>query len=387
MATNAPATPTPSAAPAPTAPAPTSDAMSTDDLFSQYEQSIGLNDKMPDYSDAKQYKDGTVEDLLDAAEEDYQGDPTTGEAKDEEAAPADENANDLLDSVKQDEDKPLYEFKGEIGGKERQLSIKTPEQMDRVIKRAMISDELYKRNQQKDEIISQYKPQAEAMNRLDELIEKNPMHVAKSIVEDLPEEDLKTWLMEMADWVSRPDHVKQLEKVERRAVEAERIAEMNRKNLEDMQRRRQEAAVEADRHTVQSWSYGIMEKVTARIPEAYHGMMKQQLENTLEIARARQSRGDEITIKWMDQHYRNQVKPLVDLINSRSNKEAVNKEVGRVMADKRQNGLQKVQNLATNAQPSNADKRRKIDKELEEDPLKIFDYLDKQISMGRATLK
>jgi hypothetical protein len=116
-------------------------------------------------------------------------------------------------------------------------------------------------------------------------------------------------------------------------------------------------------------------------------MMKQQLENTLEIARARQSRGDEITIKWMDQHYRNQVKPLVDLINSRSNKEAVNKEVGRVMADKRQNGLQRVQNLATNAQPSNADKRRKIDKELEEDPLKIFDYLDKQISMGRATLK
>ena len=387
MATNVPATPTPSAAPAPAAPAPTSDALSTDDLFSQYEQSIGLNDKMPNYSDAKQYKDGTVEDLLDAAGEDYQEDPTTGEAKDEEAAPTDENATDLLDSVKQDDDKPIYEFKGEIGGKERQLSIKTPEQMDRVVKRAMISDELYKRNQQKDEIISQYKPQAEAMNRLDELIEKNPMHVAKSIVEDLPEEDLKNWLMEMADWVSRPDHVKQLEKVERRAVEAERIAEMNHKHIEDMQRRRQEAAVEADRHTVQSWSYGIMEKVTARIPEAYHGMMKQQLENTLEIARARQSRGDEITIKWMDQHFRGQAKPLVDLINSRSNKEAVNKEVGRVMADKRQNGLQRVQNLATNAQPSNADKRRKIDKELEEDPLKIFDYLDKQISMGRATLK
>jgi hypothetical protein len=390
MATNAPAPTAPTAPAAPAAPAAPQEYTSTDDLFAAAEEHFGLSDKMPDYSNAKEYKDGTLDDLLDTEEADRVEDPTTGESEEGEATEQNTeegSSEDLLDSVKEDEGKPLYEFKGKIGNKERQLTIKTPEQMDRVIQRAMISEELYKRNQQKDELLGQYKPQAEAMDRLDELIERDPLRVARSIIEDLPEAQLKDWLIEVADWVSRPDHVKQLEKAEKRAQEAERVAEMNRKHIEEMNNRTKQAAQQADRHTVQAWSYGIMERVKARIPEQYHGMINQQLENTLEIARARQSRGEDITIKSMDQYFKAQVKPLIDLINSRSNKDAVNKEVGRVMADKRQNGLAKVQNMAGKAQPTTADKRKQIDKELEQDPMKIFDYLDRQIASGKASFR
>jgi hypothetical protein len=130
-----------------------------------------------------------------------------------------------------------------------------------------------------------------------------------------------------------------------------------------------------------------MEKVKTKIPEQYHGLIRQQLDNTLEIARARQSRGDEVSIKWMDKHLSSQVKPIIDLINSKSNKQMVNQEVGKAIAGKKQDGLRKIQNLASQAQPSKTNKRMQLEKELDEDPMKIFDYLDRQISSGRAVLK
>jgi histone H3/H4 len=388
----------PAAAPAPSTGASASvdlpEIPTTDDLFSAYERSIGMTDKIPDYSEAKETREGTMEDLLDIESENTE-DPLTGESEEGEAtgeegtaSETEQSSEDLIDSVKEDKtDKPLYEFKGKIGEKERQLTIKTPEQMDRVIKRALVAEELYARNQEKDQLISQYEGQAKAMDRLDELIEKDPFHVVRSIIEDLPEDQLKNWLVEMADWVSRPESVKQMERIEKRAKEAERLAEINQKKLEELQNKSVEAARNADRHTVKAWSFGIMEKVKTKIPEQYHGLIKQQLDNTLEIARARQSRGEEVSIKWMDKHLSSQVKPIIELINSRSNKQMVNQEVGKAIAGKKQEGLKKIQNLTAQAQPSKTSKRTQLEKELDEDPMKIFDYLDRQISSGRAVLK
>jgi len=385
------AAPVQSAAPAQTE---LPDIPTTDDLFNAYEQSIGLGDKIPDYSETKESREATMEDLLDTEAEGEEGDPLTGEGEGEgeegqtKESEGDQSSEDLIDSVKEeDSGKPLYEFKGKVGEKDRQLTIKTPEQMDRVIKRALVAEELYARNQEKDQTIAQYASQAKAMDKLDELIEKDPFHVVRSIVEDLPEDQLKNWLVEMADWVSRPDSVKQMERIEKRAKEAERLAEINQRKLEELQNKSVEAARNADRHTVKAWSYGIMEKVKTKIPEQYHGLIRQQLDNTLEIARARQSRGDEVSIKWMDKHLSSQVKPIIDLINSKSNKQMVNQEVGKAIAGKKQDGLRKIQNLASQAQPSKTNKRMQLEKELDEDPMKIFDYLDRQISSGRAVLK
>ena len=388
------AAPAPAATPA-AAPAGLPDVPTTDDLFSAYEASIGLGEKIPDYTDAKEVHDATVDDLLDAESDETEEDPLTGEdtegeeGEEGESSEGDDDSTDsLLDGVKEeDTGKPLYEFKGRIGDKERQLTIKTPEQMDRVVKRALIAEELYAQNQAKDTTIEKLSAQAKAMDRLDDLIEKDPFHVVRSIVEDLPEEQLKNWLVEMADWVSRPESVKQMERVEKRAKEAERLAEINQRKLEELQNKSVEAARNADKNTVKSWSYGIMEKVKTKIPEQYHGLIKQQLENTIEIARARQSRGDEVSIKWMDKHLSSQVKPIVELINARNNKQTVNQEVGKVIANKKQDGLKRIQNLTAQAQPSKTDKRKQLEKELSEDPMKIFDFLDRQISSGRAVLK
>lgn len=364
---------------------------STSDLFDDYAKSVGLGgEEMSDFSNTRTYEDKSVEDFL-GEEPKSDEDPTTGSGNEETApetaaTPEDPATGEkLLDSV-EDKSKPLYEFKGKIGEKDRQLTIKTPEQMDKVIKRALVAEDLHKRNQEFQGKIEELSGKAEAMDRFDALVEKDPVKVLNSILEDLPEDQVKEWLVNRAEWIGRPEQEKALDRAERRAQEAERAANFARQEMERISSAKKQAAIEADRNTVSSWKYGIEQKLTTKLPEEYHGIIRSQMQNTLEVARARAARGEQVSIKWIDQHFTQNVKPIVDLIKSRSNPETVNKKVGEVLAGQKQDNLRKVQTIATNTKPVNQD-RNALSKKFEENPSSIFDHFSDLISQGKATLR
>ena len=115
-----------------------------------------------------------------------------GEVTDDKAAPAkDEFKN--------------FEFEEEIGGQRVHLNIKTPEQLQNVIRRAVIAQNLYEENAKFKAELPALQEAHEYMQDFDRMIEDDPASFISMILEEMPVADVKQLIMNLADAHSKDD--------------------------------------------------------------------------------------------------------------------------------------------------------------------------------------
>jgi hypothetical protein len=384
----APAAPAPAAAPAPSSSGfkQPEGAHSAHDIFSEFEQKLGWKEEQgPDFSDAREWKDGNIEEMI----ENYgkeEVDPTTGETPDREPQ-VDMDGNPAeTQQTEEDSDKFEYDFEDEIGGKQHKIQFKSKEQLNTAIKKAIVADRLYKQTKELKAEIESYTQDREFARNMDDYLENRPMELLDMVIEDLPEEDVKNWLLAKAEWYGQDQEV-------RRQAQIQKENELLRRKLaaiEESEQRiaesRRQAAMEADRHVVQAWGSGVLSKMKSRIPEQYHGMVEKELRSTLLEARHRQSQNENVDVKTLDKIFTRNMRPLLELIQEKASKRVVDSEVGRVLNEKKQQNLARVQSAASQAM-SRGNQTPRMSKELEENPAKIFDYLIEGIDKGKYRLK
>jgi hypothetical protein len=384
--------PVSTSAPAPSAPSSSGfqqpeGAHSASEIFRQFEEQVGMSDeKGPDFKDARQWKDGDVNDLLSFGEE---VDPTTGKAPArEDQMPSNEDGTDGLyqDPTELDDNSIDYTFEGKLGDKDHKIQFKTREQLDLAIKKAIVSDRLYKDNKTLRTEMESYKQDREYARNMDDYLENRPMELMDMIMEDLPEEHVKDWLLQKAEWYGQDQEIRRQAQVQKENELLRRKLAAIEEGEARLQQQRQQTALEADKYVVQSWGSGTLSKLQSRIPEQYHGIVEKELRSTLLEARHRQQNNENVDIKMLDRIFARNMKPLMDLIGAKTNQSAVDREVGRAMDAKRQQNLTRVQTAASQAM-SRTQQTPNRNKELEENPAKIFDMMIQGIEQGRFKLK
>lgn len=382
----APASSAPSSSPAPSSSGFTQPegAHSPSEIFRQFEQQMGMSDEEgPNFKDAIKWKDGGIDDLLNE-------DPNTGASPSDREGqiPNNEDGTDgqYQDPTQLDPDAFDYTFEGELGGKEHKIQFKSKEQLNTAIKKAIVSDRLYKDNKSLRTEMDSYKQDREYARSMDDYLENRPKELMDMIIEDLPEEDVKNWLLEKAEWYGQDQEV-------RRQAQVQKENELLRRKLAAIEegetrlsQQRQQAALEADKYVVQSWGTGTLSKLKTRIPEQYHGMVEKELRSTLLEARHRQQNSENVDIKMLDRIFARNMRPLLDLIGTKTNQRVVDREVGRVLDEKKQQNLTRVQTAASQAM-SRSQQTPNRNKELEENPAKIFDMMIQGIEQGRFRLR
>lgn len=354
-------------------------AHSSSEIFRQFEQQMGMSDEnAPDFKDAKQWKDGDVNDFLSLDEPD----PTTGDTP-KDAAGVDGQYQEPTDL---DPDAFDYTFEGELGGKDHKIQFKTKEQLNTAIKKAIISDRLYKDNKTLRTEMDSYKQDREYARSMDDYLENRPKELMDMIIEDLPEEDVKNWLLEKAEWYGQDQEVRRQSQVQKENDLLRRKLAAIEEGEARLVEQRKQTALEADKYVVQSWGSGTLSKLKTRIPDQYHGMVEKELRSTLLEARHRQQQNENVDIKMLDRIFARNMRPILDLIGTKTNQRVVDKEVGRVLDEKKQQNLTRVQTAASQAM-SRTQQTPSRNRELEDNPAKIFDMMIQGIDQGKFRLK
>lgn len=364
-------------------------AHSAHDIFKEFENSLGWKDEQaPDFKDARSWKDGTIDDLI--GDNSNNEDPTVGPDPEKEKTPQEDEFGNVIepeDKEKTDQDDEFsYDFEDEIGGKEHKIQFKSREQLNTAIKKAVVADRLYKENKDLKANIQSYDEDRSFARNMDDYLENRPFELMDMVIEDLPEEEIKNWLIQKAEWYGQDQEV-------RRQARVAKENEMLRKKIEAIEQaetrakeQRSQLALEADRHVVKSWGAGILTKMKSRIPDTYHGIVEKELRNTLIEARHLQNQNVNVDVKTLDKIFQRNMRPMLDLISEKTNTKVVDREVGRVLNEKKQQNLTRVQAVASQAM-SSRNQMNSRQKELEDNPIKAFDYLIEGIDQGKFRMK
>jgi len=355
--------------------------MSPDEIFREFESK--LEEQAPDFSKARKYDDRTPDEILSALDENDGNlppeepedniDPTTGVSPemDEAATPTDEFK---------------FEFEGEVGGKNYKINFKSQEQINNAIKKAIVADQLYQKTRTLESQVQEMGQYKEFSDQMDHYLENDPKGLMDLIIEDLPEEDVKEWLIAKAEWYGQDQEIRKQAMIAkenellRRKIAA--IEEADKK----LDEKRRMAAVEADKHVLQSWGSGVMSKMKSRIPDSYHGIIERELNNSVLEAKYMQSSGQDVNVKTLDRIFARNMRPILELIQEKSNDRIVNTQVAKIVQDKKNQNLARVQGAATQAQ-SKVNRSSTLSKEIDENPAKMFDLLLKGMDEGRIRMK
>jgi hypothetical protein len=388
-------TPSQTSAPAPqTAPAPAPmqtnsfkqpDGVYTpEDIFTEFSQKLGLgSDLEQDFSNTKQYDDRSIQDLYDQMGEPKQ--ENSGETENSEDS-SNMQGTELKPEQVQPEKDFSYEYNGKIGDEEKQIQFKNKEQLDRAISKALVADKIYKQHKELQARIPELEASHAYAQRIDEMIEKEPLNLLDTIMEDMDEETVKDWLIAKADHYSRPSKEREIERKLKHADLLQRKLEAVEQREAELEQRRIESAREADRHTVQSWGDGLMSKVRTRIPEEYFPMMKDVLQSTLLEGKNRRNNNENVTIKTLDSIFARRAKPIIELIGlakkSASGK-TVQAEVGRAIDSKKQDGLNRIQQATSSMNQKQAGTKPNREFNVSE----VFDDLIEGVGTGRYRMR
>lgn len=356
-------------------------AMSPDEIFREFEAQ--LEEKAPDFSQARKYDDRTPEEILNAFDDPSQSeeqeveqvDPTTGPSADEQAM-----------EPKDSESEFAYEFEGDVGGKNYKINFKSPEQINNAIKKAIVADQLYKKTQTLETQLQEMAPYKEFSDQMDHYLENDPKGLMDLIIEDLPEEDVKEWLIAKAEWYGQDKEVRRQAMLEKENELLRRKFQAIEEADKRLEEKRRMAAVEADKHVLQSWGSGVMSKMKARIPESYHGIIERELNNSVLEAKYLQNSGQDVNVKTLDRIFARNMRPILELIQEKSNTKTVNSQVAKIVQEKKNQNLARVQGAASQAQ-SRVNQTSKLRSEVEENPTKMFDLLLKGMEEGRIRMK
>jgi len=131
--TSVPATSTPSTGFTPSAP-------STDSIFADLEKQMGLDDdsqEQMNLAEAKKYKDGSEEDILNLDDVETTEEDQTEEVDTSEGTKTEETQTEEATEF------PSLEFKGKVGDKDYAFKVKDQAHFEKIVKRAIIAEDLY----------------------------------------------------------------------------------------------------------------------------------------------------------------------------------------------------------------------------------------------------
>lgn len=358
---------------------------SPDAIFGDLRKQLGL-----DTDDSVQIDDphtmvheGSEEDLFGlGAEEEATESPTTTE---ENQLTEDTSAAETVEEPAYEVD---YAYEGKVGNEEVKLHIKSREQMDNIIARAVHYGKLadsYKTLRKEIEPLREHSKQLEFM---DQQLREKPLEFINNVIEDMPDEQVREWLLQVATEYGKSAQEREVSKKLRQAELTQRQMEMIQKQQEQLERQRIQAAREADKHTVRAWADGILTRSKARIPEQFHDIVNQQLKFALMEGKEQRNKGQDVSVQTLNSIFQRNMAPYMKLISgsAKDNAKAVEKEVGKAVQQKREQSLQRVQSIASKAQPTNQQKTRMQVAAEESDVGGMFDEIIRGVKSGRIRI-
>jgi hypothetical protein len=389
---SAPVTSPAPAASAPAAPAATTSAkapsydagnFSAHDLFADLRAQTGLDDDAPESMDEfnSNVHEGTEEDLFGLGADGEEGTVEEGTASavesTEETAPAVEEPKYEVD----------YEYEGQVGGENVSLKIKSREQMDNIISRAVHYPKLVESYKSLQKEVNTYKEAHGQLGFMEKQLTENPLKFAENIIEDLPDEQVKEWLINLAGEYGKTAEQREISKKLRAAELVQQQMEAMQRQQEQLQEQRRQAAQEADRHTVKAWADSIMTRATARIPEEYHAIVNQQLRFALKEGADMRRQGKDVSINTLNAIFQQNMQPYVKIIqgNSAGKQQQVTQEVGKAIQAKKEQGLNRMRSIASNAQPTVAGQKTNMQRAIDDSDVSgMFGEIIKGVQSGRV---
>lgn len=372
------ATPTSSGVMAPTS-GPNAGIPSTGDIFAELDRKLGMNEPTQDLSKAKmvETRPGTLEDLMNLGED--------SEEAVTEAAPVatDSEATESVEA--EPEAAPVnYRFKNKVGDKDYDFEIKSQEHLDRIVKKAIASDTVWKDHQALQREIAPLREAKAYMDRFESMLDENPANVLGTIADEMPEEALKDWLISKAQELSQPKEQRDIQKKLKQAELLERKFAALEAREAEMEQRRVQQARESDKKAVDSWQETWRQKLSAKVPEQYVDLVNDQLYNSLREAKERRSQGETVSLKTLDQIFAKKMRPVLALIDPKGGMAGqVDREVGKAMDSKRQQNLSRVQQMAA-SQARPAQTKTKMQQMLDKGDMSgIFDAFAEGVGSGR----
>lgn len=362
--------------------------MTPDEIFAEFERKIGLSDdsQMNDFSRAKKYEDKSIEDMYASLENQTQNEQENETQESQDNSEADtQNSEGIEESQEtvEPEFKP-YTFTGKVGNQDKTIQFNTPEQLNRAIQKAVVAEKVYKDYKALKQNVDTYKEGYEFSQRFDTLVSKEPAKLLNAITEEMGEDALKQWILQKAEYLARPAQEREIERKLAEAEELRQQMEEMKQEREMIKQQRLQSAQEADKHVVKAWGEGLLSKIATRFPEQYHGIFEKELRSTLLEGRHRRSSGETITIKTLDSIFARNVKPIIELIAAKKvDNKTINREVGKAIQSKKQDGLGRVQQAARSMQASNQTKRPAGDVDIGQ----LFDSLISGAERGQVKMR
>jgi len=390
--TTAPAAPAPAAAPSMPSTPMASNApgvMTPDDIFAEFSRKIGLqeDENMDDLSQARRYEDTSAQDLYDRYNSKDKETVEEEEASQTNQMLDGETEENIMDPVETEaDDKPFeYKFKGKIGNQDKEFTFKSQEHLNKALTKAFVADKVYERYQSLKSEFDQAQEHIKFSKEFDEMVGKDPTHVLEAIVEDMDEKVLEQWLLTKAEELSRDPKQRTLEKRLKHAEMLEKKFEEMERQREELSQQRVRSAQEADNHVVAAWREGVLARAQSRIPEQHHAIVKDVLQSTLLEGSQRRKNNETVSVKTLDAIFTRRMRPILELIKAReADPKTVQREVGRAIENKKQEGLSRVQQ-ATQSLQGRTQTRRKSDGD--EDISGMFDDLINQAGRGRLKMR
>lgn len=384
-----PSTPSTSA-PASSTPTNSSD-FSVDSLFSDLERAMGINEDEPQMTNAVDNTDikaGTEEDLLGLGDEVEEASENNEETTSEDTDNSSETQTET-ENAGTKSDFPSYKFKKEIGGKEYDVQIKSQEQLDNIIAKAIVANEVYAKHQALAEEVETLRQDKATLDAIDERLENDFDGFMDDITEDVPDEKLSQWLVKKADELAMDPQQRAIQKkLKENEVLKQKLAEIQAEQ-DRLNELRRKSAREADSHTVKSWMDSKKTMLSTKIPEEYHSLVEDQLKYVIMEARDKTRRKEKVTIQTLDSMLTQRMKPILDLVQRAKPQKNVNAEVGKAVQQKKQQTLTRIQSAASsrmpNANPNKTQMQRLV--ESKDNPIGIFDEILKGMDSGRIRIK
>jgi hypothetical protein len=356
MADNVPQTTdsAPSPAPSTGSAMPSGGYTSSSDMFADMEKLLGLDDSIPSAPDARPGRDiKTEEDFLGLGDEEEEialSDDTSADDT-EEAGPVEESRPDPKAVDKNAF--PTHKFSQEIGGQKYDFDIKSPEQLNTIVSKAIVADQVYAKYRKQSAEIETLKGDKATLDNIDKMLEENPHQLLNNLTEDLDDDVVRQWIMQKAEEINQDPGQRAIQKKLKYAeVLEQKMAAMTARE-EALEANRRQAAMDADKHTVGSWMDGQRSLMGAKVPEKYMGLVEDQLKYVIMEARDKTRRKEQVTIKTLDTMLNLKMKPILDLIAQDKPSRNVDREVGQALQSKKEQNLSRIQSSTSSRQPGN----------------------------------
>ena len=356
---------------------------SPSDIFADLERQMGLGESAEHRpGEAQQYRDGNDKDL-----ETLGGESEGDDVGLHDGATQDPGTEEVDAGTTEEEPQfPAYKFEGKIGDKDYAFEIRDQDHLDKIVTRAIHAERLYQQNKELQPKMKELQELKDYREQFDLLASESPHDLMDLIVEDMDEEQVKSWIMKTAEHLSKPKEIRDTERRLKNAELLERKLEMIQQREEQVRNMRRQAMQEADKKAIQTWQDGWVRKTATKIPEQYLDIVKDRLYDTRREARERQENGETISLKSLDRIFARKMKPVLDLINS--GKGRVTQEVGKTLDQKRAQNVDKMRAAASSHLTSGTKPQTRMQRHTEGgNVFGMFDEIMSGLDSGRIRIK